>query len=231
MQVEYGMEAARRGDSVVAMKDKETICCIVVNSSDKVHRIDDHVIMVTAGLAGDGRMLASTVRLQCQQFRQATGEAPSIKEVAQMAASLQHELTRTPGARPLGCTAILAGVDDCSDLKLFQTDSGGILEECFYCAAGKGQEKCMSSLDVLSNDLKKETDFVQMIRGMTTVSLEAIQDENDQDQFAHIWIIQGDETRRGGMHVRCIQNVTRKDLPRLAKTLQEEATKAKSSRL
>jgi hypothetical protein len=89
----------------------------------------------------------------------------------------------------------------------------------------------MSSLDVLSNDLKKETDFVQMIRGMATVSLEAIQDENDQDQFAHVWIMQGDETRRGGMHVRCIQNVTRKDLPRLAETLLEEATKAKSSRL
>ena len=76
-QVEYGMEAARRGDSVVAMKYNDTIC-IAVHSSDKVHRIDDHVIMVTAGLAGDGRMLASTVRLQCQQFRQATGEAPSI---------------------------------------------------------------------------------------------------------------------------------------------------------
>jgi 20S proteasome alpha/beta subunit len=222
------MQAARRGDSVVAMKDQETIC-IVVNSSDKVHRIDDHVIMVTAGLAGDGRMLASTVRLQCQQFRQATGEAPSTKEVAQMAASLQHELTRTPGARPLGCTAILAGVDNCSDLKLFQTDSGGILEECLYCAAGKGQEKCISSLDVLSNDLKKETDFVQMIRGMATVSLEAIQDENEneQHQFAHVWIIHGDETRRGGIHVRCIQKVTRKDLPRLAESLLE-ATKAKS---
>ena len=66
-----------------------------------------------------------------------------------MAASLQHELTRTPGARPLGCTAILAGVDNLTGLKLFQTDSGGILEECFYCAAGKGQEKAMSSLDSL----------------------------------------------------------------------------------
>lgn len=217
LQVEYGLEASRRGDPVVAMTFSDNMTCIAVHSSDKVHRIDDHILMITAGLAGDGRMLASTLRTQCQRFRLATGEAPTIQEVAKIAASLQHSLTKTPGARPLGCTAILSGVeDDGTTLRLFQTDSGGILQECHYCAAGKGQEKAMSSLERLSNDLHSaiEGEEMQMIRGIATVALEAL---NDKDGSSHVdvWIIQGDKIRRGGIHLRCIQKVTRNDLPRL----------------
>jgi 20S proteasome alpha/beta subunit len=215
-QVEYGMEASRRGDSVVAMKCDDFIC-VAVHSSDKVHRIDDHAIMVTAGLAGDGRMLASTIRSQCQRFRQATGEAPSIREVSQMAASLQHQLTRTPGARPFGCTAIIAGVDDGDSLGLFQTDSGGILEECIYCAAGKGQEMAMASLESLSTDLQEGVKRLELVRGIAKVALK--DKENEGPPHVNVWIIRGDKKRRGRIHLRCIQSVTCKALPRFDESL------------
>ena len=218
-QVEYGLEASRRGDSVVAVSSNTTTC-IAVHSSDKVHRIDAHIIMVTAGLVGDGRMLASTLRSQCHRFRIMTGEEPTLQEVARLAADLQHMLTRNPGGRPLGCTAILAGVEDGIALRLFQTDPGGILEECHFCAAGKGQDKAMSHLESLINDLDKSskeegqgdtTDQTQMIRGVAEIALDALQDK-EGPSHVDVWKLQGDKTRRGGVHLRCIQKITRQDL-------------------
>jgi len=223
-QVEYGLEASRRGDPVVAMMNHHQIY-IAVHSSDKVHRIDDHILMVTAGLVGDGRMQASQLRIKCQQFRLVMGEAPTAKEVARMAADIQHSLTRTPGARPLGCTAILAGVEDGTTLRLFQTDSGGILEECLYCAAGKGQDKSMTSLQTLVEDVgstfKEEQDAmdrIRMIQGVAEVALDALKDK-DGPEHVDVWILQGEKGRRGGIYVRCVQKIRRKDLPLLKERL------------
>lgn len=227
-QVEYSMEASRRGDPVIAMTCGN-ITCIAVHSSDKVHRIDDHLLLVTAGLVGDGRMLASTLRSHCQQFQQQTGEAPTVREAARIAADLQHMLTRTPGARPLGCTAIMAGHNHGgkSPLALFQTDPGGILEECHFCAVGKGQEKAMMALESLSKKLqsgsKKEdgalaVDRIQLIQGVAEVALETFRDK-DSPPHVDVWILESDAKRRGGLHLQCIQKITRNDLSLLKEQL------------
>lgn len=225
-QVEYSMEASRRGDPIVAMTNSVDTTCIAVHSSDKVHRIDDSIIMITAGLVGDGRLLASTLRSQCQQFKEIMGEAPTVHEAARMAAELQHLLTRTPGRRPLACTAILAGVEqDDSSLRLFQTDPGGILEEFQYCSAGKGQEKAMAALESLSRDLETDTDGesgnrMQLIQGIAKVALEASKDNNKDDPpHVDIWILQPESNRRGGIHLQCIQKVTKKDVSLITERL------------
>lgn len=132
-QVEYGMEASLRGSTVAAMQTPDGICFLVKNSSHgKVHRLDHHLWLVTAGLSGDSRLLASVLRDSCQKLRLNFGEAPTVKEVARLAGQVQHELTRTGGRRPLGCTAIVIGIDPSSDEeslgtpRLFQTDPGGV---------------------------------------------------------------------------------------------------------
>ena len=77
----------------------------------QVHRLDDHVFLFGTGLVGDVLFLASHLRTCCQMHRLDHGEAPTIREVAEKVASFQHQQTRQGGTRPLGCTAIVAGVD------------------------------------------------------------------------------------------------------------------------
>jgi 20S proteasome alpha/beta subunit len=120
------------------------VVCIENSSFGKMHRIDDHLWMLTTGLAGDARMLANQARHACQNHRLQYGEAPTTQQAAKMTADFYHQLTRMGGCRPLGCTAILMGVDDFDSnvnaAKLFRTDPGGGVEECRFCVAGSSQD-------------------------------------------------------------------------------------------
>jgi 20S proteasome alpha/beta subunit len=60
---------------------------------------------------GDARALANRLRIIAQRHCLSMGEPCTVREMAQHAANAQHELTRTGGVRPLGCTAIIAGID------------------------------------------------------------------------------------------------------------------------
>ena len=140
-QVEYALEAARRGSSVMGVKlssqlpggqnpnnnnrnHEMVIVCVESSSSSssptsstspsdgKVHRIDDHVWMMTSGLSGDARFLATKARSWCQVYKQTYGEAPTPQQVAtDCIATYHHDLTRRSGVRPLGCSALIVGVN------------------------------------------------------------------------------------------------------------------------
>jgi len=80
-------------------------------STEKVHRIDDHCLLITTGLVGDGRAVAQNARMSCQRLRLTYGETPTMTEISNEMSKIQHQLTRTAGARPLGVTTTFIGVD------------------------------------------------------------------------------------------------------------------------
>jgi 20S proteasome alpha/beta subunit len=156
----------------------------------KIHRIDTHAILVTTGLCGDGLALAKTLRRIALNHRLSFGEATlqgykvenmetrfhvdrsgglggpvSLATLARDCASLQHELTRTSGARPLGVHAILVGLDPMNthgtvmnpgEIRLFQSESGGILEEYQYCSSGRGENRARAAMETLWNEIQGE---------------------------------------------------------------------------
>jgi 20S proteasome alpha/beta subunit len=157
-QVEYGLEASVRGSTIGAIRipsesleggeEGESCVCICIENSSfgKMHRIDDHIWMITAGLSGDARMLANRIRTECQNFRLQYGEPPTTKQAAKMTADFYHQLTRLGGCRPLGCTAILIGVSNeeyggIAATRIFLADPGGGVEECQFCTAGAGDSR------------------------------------------------------------------------------------------
>ena len=206
LQIEYGMEAASRGESVIGLLTNSTIYVAVKkSSSSKVHRIDNHLWLFTSGLSGDARALAAVLRASCQRHRLSYGEAPTVKQAARQAASLQHELTRTGGARPLGCSAMVAGIDPTENqLAIFRSDPGGILEDCLYCAAGKDHNKIMNRIadrydnELLSaNSTRIISELVSCIKG----------EHDNDDSSVDVWILQSDAGRRGNMRATCLLNV------------------------
>lgn len=91
---------------------EESIMSSSFVQTEKLHRIDNHCFLLTTGLVGDGRQMAQSLRYACQNMKLQNGEIPSLEEIAHSAlGDTNHELTRTSGARPFGCSSILFGVD------------------------------------------------------------------------------------------------------------------------
>jgi len=163
-QVEYGLEASSRGSTVAAiqlqLQDNTTAICVCIENSSfgKMHRIDDHLWMLTAGLAGDARMVANQARRACQNHRLTYGEAPTTKQASRNTAEFYHQLTRMGGCRPLGCTAILMGIDSNGRAKLFRTDPGGGFEECKFAAAGNSRDTVAKELMALVEQLEAKNE-------------------------------------------------------------------------
>ena len=215
-QVEYGMEATLRGSPVAAIQSEHGICFLVQNSSHgKVHRLDDHMWLVTAGLSGDARFMAKYLREYCQQIRLSYGEPPLASEIARQAADFQHRLTRVGGVRPFGCTAMVLGIDppqDGSELgtpRLFETDPGGIIEERQFCSAGKGRLRTTKALQSLMED--KQASQASSITELANVMTKAIWKELEDSKklTSDVWTIVPHADRRGGQKATCYRNVSK----------------------
>jgi len=217
-QVEYGMEASRRGSTIAAATHSAGICLIVHKSSfGKIHRIDHHVWLLTAGLSGDARVLAEHLRQACQSHRGAYGEAPTIEEVARMAGEFQHLLTRSRGIRPLGCTALVVGIDPVSDEqtqlglpRVFQTDPGGIVEECSsHCVAGKGYDAIAKDLaPIVAGVAKNPNSLSRLAFNMA----QSVLGKLDETKVLDVWTIEPKRGKRGGLLATCYQKVDKDTL-------------------
>jgi 20S proteasome alpha/beta subunit len=220
-QVEYSMEACNRGATVVAFKWNQTTAIVVVrDSSEKIHRIDQHVLLATSGLAGDGRALAGMLRSSCQRHRLSFGEPPTVEEVAKMAAQLQHDLTKAAGARPLGCSATVVGIDVLDStskgkVRLYQTEPGGILEECNFCAAGKFKSAMLEILDKNWPRRYSDGDHSLFDWNITLEVIAKLSNDGDKEasDICDVWIISPNAGKKSSARLICFKsNVTRDNI-------------------
>ena len=200
LQVEYGMEAARRGGSIAAALTNDGNILVLVPSgasTQKVHRIDEHLWLFTAGLSGDARLPGSHLRMKNREHRLNYGEPMTVEEAAEEAASVQHEITRTAGASPLGCTAIVLGMDptykETGTPRMFRTDPGGILEDCLYCCAGKDQAQGVVALEERYESIRSSSP-VDAIRSFLATQLDQSYDE---EASYDLWLLTPQAGRRG----------------------------------
>ena len=222
LQVEYGMEASQRGASVAAVRhqqDNSNKIVLVVRSLEKVYRIDEHVFLAAAGLQGDSRYIARQLRVRAMEHRIAYGEPPTVEEVAEAAAEMQHLLSRAGGARPLGCTAIILGIDPApggqlGKPKIFRTDPGGVIEEFEFCAAGQGQNQVVQAIsDNLSvsrnNSDNKKYGVSKLVKSMINAM------ELKNDEMADVMIIQPDLLQRGNMKATVFRHAKKQNLQKI----------------
>lgn len=237
LQVEYALQAAARGGSIAAAVVGDTIYVAVISvrenensckgGSQKVHRIADHLWLVTAGLAGDARFLASHLRLDSQQHLFDYGEAMTVSQAAKTATSLQHMLTHTGGARPLGVTAlILGGSDSSNERRLFRCSAGGIQEDCLYCTAGKDEDSIMAALAKRYEKLVATQDNpADVVEGLVAAVQDGLgykpkkrrKDENDDGLLLDVWVFRPDDSKRGKIDTTCFIGVAVGDKESMAK--------------
>ncbi|WP_247729343.1 archaeal proteasome endopeptidase complex subunit alpha [Halovivax limisalsi] len=120
-QVEYAREAVERGSPAVGVRAADGVVLAArkrlasplldADSVAKLHRVDDHLAIASAGHAADARQLVERARLEAQRHRLRYGEPAPVDSVTTDLADHVQESTQTGGTRPFGAALLVAGVD------------------------------------------------------------------------------------------------------------------------
>ena len=169
-QVEYAIEAVRRGTTAIVCKNKSSVVFAVekrsselqadMESSEKIFKIDDHIGVAIAGLTADARVLIDRARVQAQVNLLSYDEKISVKDSTLNICEYKQAFTQNAGVRPFGVSFLIAGIDLNDKPSLYLTDPSGALWSYFAFAIGSGASEARTFLeehykeDISEEDLK-----------------------------------------------------------------------------
>jgi proteasome alpha subunit len=154
LQVEYAEKTIRLGSASVGVVCKNGVVIIsdrrqrdrliIEESANKINEIDEHIIVVSAGVMSDARILIEKARILAQQHR-VTYDSPSKTEsIVSDIADIKQQFTQYGGARPFGVSMMVAGMEE--KPLLFTTDVTGNYLRHKANAIGENDEKIKSKL-------------------------------------------------------------------------------------
>lgn len=121
-QVEYAREAVERGSPSVGVLTEDGVVLaarkrlqsplLESDSIEKIHRVDDHLAVASAGHASDARKLVEFARTAGQRHRLRYGEPITVESLAKAIADHIQESTQSGGSRPYGSALLVAGIDE-----------------------------------------------------------------------------------------------------------------------
>lgn len=175
-QVEYASKAIEMGPLGLAIKYKDGVLfgadkritsnLIVPESMEKIFKIDDHIGVVSAGLAGDARRMVQTAREKAQENRIYYDEPITIELLSKKLASIAQVFTQYGGARPFGVSFLIGGFDE-TGVRLFETEPSGALAEYHAVATGRGKREVMQLFEKeFKQGMTKEEAQELMIKGL-----------------------------------------------------------------
>lgn len=137
-QVEYALEAVKRGTCAVGVKGKDIVVLGCEKRSamklqdtritpSKIGLVDSHVCLAFAGLNADARILIDKARLEAQSHRLTVEDPVTIEYITKYVAGVQQRYTQSGGVRPFGISTLIIGFDKGDTVpKLYQTEPSGI---------------------------------------------------------------------------------------------------------
>ena len=168
-QVEYAIEAVRRGTTAIVCRNKNSVVFAVEKKSselqddrtgsEKIFKIDDHIGVAIAGLTADARVLIDRARVQAQVNILNYDEKISVKDSTLNICEYKQVFTQNAGVRPFGVSFLIAGIDS-NGPSLYLTDPSGAMWSYFSFAIGSGATEARVYLeehykeDMSDEDLK-----------------------------------------------------------------------------
>ncbi|MFX1513828.1 MAG: archaeal proteasome endopeptidase complex subunit alpha [Promethearchaeota archaeon] len=187
-QVEYAIEAVKRGTTSVGIKTKDgTILAAEISVQSrlieaatirKIFQVDEHLGVAIAGLTADARVLVNHARIQAQVNRLTYDEAISTEALARKIAFLKQSFTHYAGVRPFGVSLLVAGVDEDEGEftpRLFMTEPSGSYFGHLACSIGAQTQSTMEFLESEYNDeLNLEEGIELALRALTQITEEKL---------------------------------------------------------
>jgi len=132
-QVEYAIETVKRGTIALGIKTKYGIIFAadekprklqIVEESQKLFKIDQHIGIAAAGYIPDARSQVNDARFFSQSSKIVYDEPVSVETVTKHIADQCQQYTQYAGARPVGVSLIIGGIDE-NENSLFLADPSG----------------------------------------------------------------------------------------------------------
>lgn len=205
-QVEYAIEAVRRGTTAIGVKNEEgVIFCVEKRNlplqenvkSEKLFKVDDHVGVAIAGLTADARTLIEQARVHAQVNILSYNEKVSVLETTRDLCDQMQLYTQNAGVRPFGVSLLIGGVNeengDESRTKLFLTDPSGAFWGYHACAIGSGSP---AAREFLGKEYDPSVSFEELKLLTIRTLKEVIEGDLDETRFEIAVIQVGEEQHR-----------------------------------
>ncbi len=183
-QVEYAIEAVKRGTTAVGIKTTEG-CILAVQKKlhttliekenvKKIFAIDDHIAVAIAGLTADARILVNQARIQAQIHQMTYNESITVENLTHRLADIKQLYTQHAGVRPFGVSLIVAGVDEINGPQLYMTEPSGSYWGYRAAVIGSGAPTIIEDLESTYSTI------AQSIEEGNLVALRALQKVSDE---------------------------------------------------
>ena len=193
-QVEYALEAVRRGTLAVAVKSKEDVCLAAqikiasslmdVKSIDKIFQVDEHIGVAISGLHADARALINYARVQAQSFRLTYDEPVRLSMLTKAIADLKQQYCQFGGVRPWGCALFFIGID-AAGTQIFTTSPSGIYRSFKAYAIGTGEA---TAREHLIKSYKENLTFDEIVNLTLTTLKDSIDEEATKENIRLAWV-------------------------------------------
>lgn len=192
IQVEYAREAVKMGSTAVGIK---TDNCVVlagqkrafdlIESSDKVFKIDDHIASTFSGYSADGRALLQKARLEAQIERITYGEVIDPEVLSEKIGDHLQSFTQYGGVRPFGIAILFGSVYE-GDTFLYFIDPGGAIFSCLATAIGSNEA---AAKEVLNKGYKKSLSLKEAAQ-LAVDALKAAGEEDEEGVTVQMAVIE-----------------------------------------
>ena len=201
-QVEYAIETVRRGALALGINTKEGVIIAVDEKTKKLQRsinpqklfqIDYHIGAAAAGYIPDARVQVDNARFFSQSNKLVYDEPVEVETVAKHLADQCQQYTQYGGARPIGVSLVIGGVDS-NGSTLYLTDPSGAYVMYRAIAIGDNSDEANEFLEKYYNK-KMSLDDAAMLaistiqnfnkdeNGLEYIKMSQIKSDTEQFEF------------------------------------------------
>ncbi|KAF2071326.1 hypothetical protein CYY_007357 [Polysphondylium violaceum] len=172
-QVEYAMTAIRHAgatvgilakDGIVLAAEKKTTAKLLDGSStisEKMFKIDEHVVCAVAGITSDANILINYARLSSQRYYYTYQEPIPVEQLVSQICDTKQGYTQYGGLRPFGVSFLYAGWDKHFGFQLYQSDPSGNFAG--WKATSIGGENSQNAQSVLRSKYKPDINYKEAL--------------------------------------------------------------------
>jgi len=171
-QVEYAIEAINNAGTAVGIlaadgivlageKQKPSSLLAPPKSSEKMYKLDDHVVTVVAGLTADANILINNARLQSQRYLYTYQESMPVEQLVQRVCNYKQAYTQYGGLRPFGVAFLFAGWDEHHGYQLYMSDPSGNYSGWKATCIGQNNQ---AGKGLLKNEYKPELSVEEALK-------------------------------------------------------------------